>query len=83
MAAQLGCVYSQPRSSTALAGGRQGYHLRADGDVPDPEPGVQPGLERPEWAVIRQPGKSGESECCWKKLAALVEHGLLDDLVGA
>ena len=39
------------------------------------------GAPRRECAVVRGHGTRGESECRTEKLAALVEHGLLDDLV--
>jgi len=51
------------------------------GDGADARPGVEPGAERPERPVIRRSGKPSEAECRSQELAALVEHGLLDDLV--
>jgi hypothetical protein len=47
----------------------------ADGDPPDPGPGVEPGPQRPERAVIRRAGEPSEAECCSQESAALVEHG--------
>src|SRR3989442_8112848 len=46
----------------------------ADRDPSDAGPGVQPGSQRPEGAVIGRPGEAGEAECCSQELAALVEH---------
>jgi hypothetical protein len=53
----------------------------ADRDPPDAGPGVEPGPERPERAVVRRPRETGESKCCSKKLAALIKHALLDHLI--
>ena len=50
-------------------------------DVADAGPGVEPEPQGPEGAVIRQPGKPGESESCTEEPAALVEHALLDHVV--
>jgi hypothetical protein len=47
----------------------------ADGDVADAGPGVEPGPERPERAVVRRTREPGEAECCSQELAALVENG--------
>ena len=44
-------------------------------------PGVEPGAEGVEGAVVRWHRTSGEAECCSQELAALVEHGLLDHVV--
>src|SRR4030095_3723886 len=55
--------------------------MHPDGNMPDPGPGVEPGSQRMERAVVRRPGKPGEAERCSQELAALVEHALLDDLV--
>ena len=55
----------------------------ADGDAPDAGPGVEPGAERPEGAVVRRLEEPGEAECCSQESAALVEQALLDDLVRA
>jgi hypothetical protein len=54
--------------------------VHPDGDVTDAGPRVEPGAQRPERKIIRA-REPGESECCWKKLAALVEHALFDDLI--
>src|SRR5262245_43769643 len=48
--------------------------VHPDGYVADACPGVQPGAERPECAVIRGHGKSGEPHCCAQEVGALVEH---------
>ena len=45
-------------------------------------PGIEPRAERPESPVIRGARKPGETEGCDEESAALVEHELLDDLVG-
>ena len=50
-------------------------------DVADASPGVEPGAERVERAIVRGHRAPGESECCPQEPAALVEHALLDDLV--
>src|SRR6516164_6701048 len=39
--------------------------------------------ERPEGRVILRSGKPNEAEGCSQEPSALVEHGLLDDLVGS
>jgi hypothetical protein len=52
-----------------------------DCDAADAGPGVQPGAERPEGAVVGRAREPGEAECCSQELAALVEHVLLDHLV--
>jgi hypothetical protein len=52
-------------------------------DVPDPGPRIQPGAESVERPVIRGHRTPGEPDRCAEKLTALVEHGLLDNLVRA
>jgi len=42
----------------------------------------QPHAEGVQSAVVGGQGEPGESECCPEKLAALVEHALLDHLGG-
>src|SRR5262245_53630953 len=49
--------------------------------VTDAGPGGEPGAQGPEGAVVGGQRAPGEAECRSKELAALVEHGLLDDLV--
>ena len=56
--------------------------MHSNGDVADAGPGVEPGAKGVERAVVREDGASGESDRCPEEPAALVEHGLLDDLVG-
>jgi hypothetical protein len=53
-----------------------------DGDVADARPGIEPGPQRLEGAAEGRSRKPGEAECCSQKLAALVEHRLLNHLVG-
>src|SRR5262249_18344233 len=53
------------------------------GHVADAGPGVEPGAQRPERAVVGRHGAGGESDCRPEQLAALVEHELFDDLVGS
>ena len=53
----------------------------ADRDPPDAGPGVEPGAQRPERAVVRGHRVPGEADSSTRELAALVEHGLLDHLV--
>jgi hypothetical protein len=53
----------------------------ADRDPADAGPGVRPCAERPEGVVVGRAREPGESECRSQESAALVEHGLLDDLV--
>ena len=48
---------------------------------PDAGPGVEPGTQRPERAVVRQHRAPSESHCRTEELAALVGHALLDDPV--
>ena len=48
---------------------------------PIPDQGVEPGPERVARAIVRRHRAPGEAEGCSQELAALVEHGLLDDLV--
>jgi hypothetical protein len=55
---------------------------RLTADVPEPGPRVQPRAESPEGTVVRRSRKPGEAERRHQELAALVEHGLLDDLIG-
>jgi hypothetical protein len=45
------------------------------GDVANAGPGVEPGPERPERAVVRGAREPAEAEGCSQELAALVEHG--------
>ncbi len=42
--------------------------------VPNPSPGVQPGAQGPECAVVRGQRAPGESHGCTKELATFVEH---------
>ena len=49
--------------------------VHPDGDVADAGPGVEPDPQRPEGAVVRRARQPGESECCLRESAALVEHG--------
>ena len=46
----------------------------ADSDVPDAGPGVEPGAQRPERAIVRRHGAAGEADCCPQEPAAWVEH---------
>jgi hypothetical protein len=46
----------------------------ADSDPPDAGPGVEPGAESPEGAVVGRAREPGEAECCSQESAALVEH---------
>src|SRR5438132_5462192 len=48
----------------------------ADGDVADAGPGVEPGAERVERAIVRGHAAPGESKGRAEELAALVEHRL-------
>jgi len=52
----------------------------ADRDPADAGPGVEPGPERPQGAVVGRAREPGESERGSQELAALI-HALLDDLV--
>jgi hypothetical protein len=52
----------------------------ADRDPADTRPGIEPGAERPEGAVVGRAREPGEAECCSQELAASVEHTLFDDL---
>ena len=56
--------------------------VHPDGDVADARPRVEPGAERSERAVVRGQRAPGEAESCPQELAAWVEHGLLDHLIG-
>jgi hypothetical protein len=51
--------------------------------VADAGPGIEPSAECPEGAVVRGHGQSGEPDSRTKELAALVEHGLVDDVIRA
>jgi hypothetical protein len=53
----------------------------AHGDAADARQGIEPRAERPESTVRRRAGKTCEAEGRSQKLAALVEHASLDDLV--
>ena len=46
----------------------------AHSDVADAGPGVEPGAERPERAVVRGHRASSEADCRHQESAALVEH---------
>jgi len=48
--------------------------VHPDGDVAEAGPGIEPGSESPQRAVVRRSRKPSEAECCSQKLAALVEH---------
>src|SRR4029453_2082820 len=52
----------------------------AAGGVADAGPGVEPGAQLPERAVVGGQRAPGEADCRTKELAALVEHALFDDL---
>jgi hypothetical protein len=51
--------------------------VHPDRDVADAGPGVEPGAQRVQRAVIRGHGAPGEAERRSEELAAWVEHGLL------
>src|SRR4029450_1793300 len=53
----------------------------AHDDVADAGPRVKPRAQRPECSVVRRHRAPGEPDRSTQKLAALVEHGLLDGLV--
>ena len=55
--------------------------MHPDGDVADAGPGVEPDAQRPERSVVRGQRAPGEAERRHKESAALVEHGLVDELV--
>jgi hypothetical protein len=55
--------------------------MQPHGDVPNPGPRVEPRTQSMEGAVVRGQRAPGESECRNEQSAALVEHGLLDDLI--
>src|SRR4030095_7790469 len=57
--------------------------VHPDGDVPDPGPGVEPGPQRPERAVVGGQRVAGEADSRTQELAALVAHGLLDHVIGS
>jgi hypothetical protein len=57
------------------------WAVHAHRDVADAGPRVEPGSESPERPVVGGQWACGKSDCCPEELAALVEHGLLDDLV--
>jgi hypothetical protein len=44
------------------------------GDVADAGPGIEPGAERPQRAVIRGHRTASETECRSKEPTVLVEH---------
>src|SRR5262245_7774269 len=71
------------RSPTALIVARQlkieSLVRHADCDAADAGPGVEVRAKDTESPVSGR--KPGETECCSQELAALVAHGLLDDLV--
>ncbi len=46
----------------------------ADGDVADVSPGVEPGAERVERAIVRVHRAPSEADRSTQKLATLVEH---------
>jgi hypothetical protein len=55
--------------------------VHPDGDVADAGPGVEPGPQRPERAIVGRHRASRKAERRDEESAALVEHALLDDLV--
>jgi hypothetical protein len=57
--------------------------MHPDRDVPDPRPGIELGPEHPERAFAGRVREPGEAERCSQEKAALVEHALLDHLVGS
>jgi hypothetical protein len=52
-------------------------------DVPNPGPRIEPGPESMKGPIIRGHRAPGEADSSTQELAAWVEHGLLDDLIGA
>jgi hypothetical protein len=56
--------------------------VHPDGDVADAGPGVERGAEPVQRAIVGGLREPREAECCSQELAAWVEHGLLDDLIG-
>src|SRR5262249_46901868 len=55
--------------------------VHPSGHAPDTSPRVEPGPERPESVVVRGTWEPSEPDCCSRELAALVEHGLFDQLI--
>ena len=55
--------------------------VHPDGDVADAGPGVEPDAQRVERPVVRGQRTPGEPDSRTEKLATLVEHEVLDDLV--
>ena len=54
--------------------------VHPDCNVADADPGVEPGTEGVEGAVVGRRG-AGRADCRTEESAAVVEHGLLDDVV--
>jgi hypothetical protein len=52
-------------------------------DVSNPGPRVEPRAKGTEGTIIRGHGAPGEADGSTQELTALVEHALLDDLIGA
>src|SRR5262245_45424046 len=52
--------------------------VHPDGDVADARPGIEPGPQRPECAVVGGHRAPGEADSRSEKLDALVKHVLLD-----
>jgi hypothetical protein len=48
--------------------------VHPDGEVADAGPGVEPGAERPERAVVGGHGARRESECWHEESATLIDH---------
>src|SRR5215471_19338818 len=55
--------------------------VHAHGDVADAGPGVEPGPERVQRAIVRGHRAPGEAERRYEESAALVDHALFDGLV--
>jgi hypothetical protein len=74
------CASADP-TLPAVLGDRPAVLLRLHRDALDAGPGVEPGPERPERAVVGGQRTPGEADSRTQELAALVAHALLDEFV--
>ena len=74
------CVERCPPASLIVLGQLEikALVVHPEGDVADAGPGVQPGAQHVERAVVRRSGEPGEAEGGSQESAPLVEHELLD-----
>ena len=78
-------VESRSPATVLVAGGLEVETLavHSHGDVADAQPReFEPGAKRLQRAIVQRQGAPGEADSRTEELAPLVEHGLLDHLIG-